>query len=64
MEKGKIGGGRIDNVLSETTKVLKKKYLENKNIFDSKRARLAKRNNELYPEFIKKQKDLIRCKGK
>lgn len=49
-------------MLSETTKVLKKKYLENKNIFDSKRARLAKRNNELYPEFIKKQKDLIRCK--
>lgn len=51
-------------MLSETTKVLKKKYLENKAIFDSKRAKLAKRNNELYPEFIKKQKELISRKEK
>jgi len=49
-------------VLSEITKVLKKKYLENKDDFDSKRAKLAERNNKLYPEFIKKQKELIRRK--
>jgi len=51
-------------MLSKTTKVLKKKYLENKDGFDSKRAKLVERNNELCPEFIKKQKELIRCKGK
>ncbi|AUV57269.1 hypothetical protein [Lactobacillus phage Satyr] len=49
-------------MLSEITKVLKKKYLENKDIFDSKREKLTKRNNEIYPEFIKKQKELIRRK--
>lgn len=51
-----------NNVFEETTKVLKEKYLKNRREFDSKRARLVERNNGLYPEFIKKQKELIRCK--
>lgn len=48
-----------DDVFEETAKVLKEKYLKNRNEFDSKRAKLDKRNNKLYPDFIKKQKELI-----
>ena len=51
-----------DDMFEETTNVLKEKYLKNRNEFDSKREKLAERNNELYHEFIKKQKGLIRCK--
>lgn len=51
-------------MLSETTKVLKKKYLENKVVFDNKRAKLDERNNKLYPSFIKNQRKLIRNKSK
>ena len=49
-------------MLSEITNILKKKYLENKDSFDSKRTKLAERNNELYSEFINKQEELIRRK--
>lgn len=62
MGKSKIGRRQIEDMLSEITKALKKKYLENKDIFDSKREKLTKRNDEIYPEFIKKQKELIRRK--
>lgn len=48
-----------DDIFEETTKVLKEKYLKDRREFDSKRAKLAKRNNKLYPDFIKKQKELI-----
>ena len=58
-----VSGTLDKDMLSKTAKVLKNKYLKNKDIFDGKRAKLAKRNNELYPEFIKKQKELIRRKG-
>lgn len=49
-----------DDIFEETTKVLKEKYLKNRHEFDSKRAKLAKRNNKLYPSFVKNQKKLIR----
>lgn len=49
-----------DDTFEETTKVLKEKYLKNRYKFDSKKAKLAKRNNKLYPSFVKNQKKLIR----
>lgn len=49
-----------DDIFEETTKVLKEKYLKNRREFDSKREKLDKRNNKLYPSFVKNQKKLIR----
>ncbi|AFU63179.1 hypothetical protein 8014-B2_00112 [Lactobacillus phage ATCC 8014-B2] len=49
-----------NNMFEETTKILKDKYLNNKDELDSKKKRLAKRNDRAYPGFIKKQKELIR----
>lgn len=48
------------NELSATSKVMKKRYLENKIELQRKGNLLEKRNRFLYPIFISRMKELIR----
>ena len=42
-----------DDIFEETAKVLKEKYLKNRNEFDSKRANLAKKTTNYTPASLK-----------